>query len=172
VLAPTIGASLISPTIGASDVPLNPAFTWTPLPQATEYELVLAKDAAFTQPVAGTPVKVSQPAWQVSEELDYGTTYFWRVRASAPQPGSWSTVGIFTTIAKPQEPPVTQPTPTTSAPPQIVIIEPPQTTPPPITITQNAIIDYPTSPIIWVVIGIGTVLVIGLIILIVATRRR
>jgi hypothetical protein len=148
VRAPYSGVVLTAPNFGATSVPLRPGFTWGTIPGATEYELVLAKDASFSQVVAGTPVKVKSTAWQSPSELDYGTTYFWRVRAIAPVASDWGT-GVFTTESAPVPPPQPQLSP------------PPSTTPPAAQATP--------SYLLWMVIGI--ILVIALLVVIVRTGR-
>jgi len=44
-------------------------------------------------------------AWQYDTELDYNTTYYWKVRAIGSDTYSpWSDTGIFTTIPEPTTP--------------------------------------------------------------------
>ena len=145
---PYAGPILTGPAGGAQDV--NPAlvgFSWAPVPGATEYQVIVATDAALTATVGGTPATVTGNSYQVTG-LDYGTTYFWAVMAVEPTVSPQNT-GTFTTMTE-AAPPVTvepQPTPT--------IIMP----------------DTSTPAYIWAVIVIGAVLVIAVIILIVRTRR-
>jgi len=147
VAAPHEGAQLLGPIGGATNVSLNPGFSWTPIAGATEYEFILATDSALTQTVEGTPVYVPDPAWQVpAGTLEYSTVYFWAVSASKPTTSSQS-VGSFTTMAEPVEP----------TPP--IVIEP---TPP----TPQIVPGY-----IYAIIGVGAVLVIVVLVLIVRTRR-
>ena len=73
---------LVRPT--AEEAVLNPqaAFEWTPVLDANgvEYELEIANDAAFAQPVY-TRVGLHLPHWVVpAGNLQYGHSYFWRVR--------------------------------------------------------------------------------------------
>ena len=76
-------------------------FAWAAVAGATEYEFVLATDAALTNTVGDTPVKTPRLALLVSElELEYGSTYFWGVRVAAPTPGPW-TLAYFLTMDKP-----------------------------------------------------------------------
>jgi hypothetical protein len=148
VQQPYEGPILTSPASGAQNV--NPAlvgFSWASLSGATEYQIIVATDAALTNTVGGTPATVTGTSFQVTD-LEYGTTYFYSVMASKPTVSPQNT-GSFTTMMKP-EPPVTvepQPTPT--------IIMPAN----------------PTPAYIWAVIAIGAVLVIAVIVLIVRTRR-
>jgi len=147
IAAPHEGAQLLGPIAGATNVSLNPPFSWTPISGATEYEFILATDSALTQTVEGTPVYVPDPAWQVpAGTLEYSTSYFWGVRATKPTMSPQS-IGSFTTMAEPVEP----------APP--FVIEP---TPP----TPQIVPGY-----IYAIIGVGAVLVIVVLVLIVRTRR-
>jgi len=141
------GPILLGPQRGAMDVSLTPGFSWAPISGATEYEFTLATDAALANAIEGTPVTVTQPSWQVpAGSLEYSTTYFWSVKASAPTSSPLS-IGTFITMAEPVEP----------LPP--VVIEP---TPPPAQIAPAYI---------WGIIGIGAILVIVVLALIVRTRR-
>jgi len=146
VRAPYSGPLLVAPMFGATNAPQKPAFTWGMMLGATEYEFVLAKDAGLIQIVAGTPVRVKSTAWQCPSELDYGTTYFWRVRAITPAASDWSPVASFTTMAKPASPP---PAPPPSPPPAPEPLAP--------------------SYLLWLMVSISTMLIIGLIVLIVRT---
>jgi len=146
VQQPHAGPVLLGPQGGATDVSLTPGFSWAPISGATEYEFILATDAGLTNTVAGTPVTVTSPAFQVTEPLEYSTTYFWAVRAIAPTQSPRS-IGTFTTMAEPVEP----------TPP--VVVEP---TPP----APQIVPGY-----IYAIIGVGAVLVIAVLVLIVRTRR-
>jgi len=166
------GLTLTSPNFGAAGLPTNPAFTWAPAVGTSEYELVLSRDAGFSQPVAGTPVITSHPAWQYPGKLDYDTTYFWRVRAAAPAKSEWSAAGSFTTMSPLEETPSPEgqtPTVSVAEPLVEVIISPPVTAPP--STTGPAPRPLIPQPLFWLMIGIGTALVIALISLIVASRR-
>ncbi|MBW2675026.1 MAG: hypothetical protein JRD89_16710, partial [Deltaproteobacteria bacterium] len=158
--APTI----LQPALGAEDVSIRPTFTWTEVPGAT-YEFVLAEDLGLEDPfeIIDYSATADINAHVAREELKYSTTYYWRVRAVVDgKPGPWVT-GLFTTMAKPEEPPppvevVQQPPPPA---PEITLEIPPS--PPPV----QVIPDY----LLWVIIAVGAVLVIAVIVLIVRTRR-
>lgn len=145
---PYAGPILTGPAGGAQDVnPTLVGFSWAPVPGATEYQVIVATDAALTATVGGTPATVTGNSYQVTG-LDYGTTYFWAVMAVEPTVSPQNT-GTFTTMME-GAPPVTvepQPTPTIVMP------------------------DTSTPAYIWAVIVIGAVLVIAVIVLIVRTRR-
>jgi len=81
LLSPTSGAGLC-----ASDVPLRPVFQWTGLVDATNYEFQVSTNAEFTAVVSGldktgTSALDAQTAYSSTVSLSEGTNYFWRVRA-------------------------------------------------------------------------------------------
>jgi len=153
--APYSGPLLLAPISGVTNAPRKPAFTWAMVPGATEYELVLAKDAGLTQIVAGTPVRVQNTAWQCPSELDYGTIYFWRVRAIVPVASDWSPVSSFTTEAKSA---ITTPVPLPSAPSTSLPLSPPPAPEPIIPLY-----------LLWLMVSISTIMIITLIVLIIRT---
>jgi hypothetical protein len=133
-----------SPECGAEDITLTPNFSWSTVIGATGYEIEVATDEDFTNIVAsGAP---SIEAWDCTVELDYSTTYYWRVRAVKNGVYSGWTYCLFSTMDEPE------PTP---EPVEPVVIEEKEITP----------------TWIWVIIGIGGALTIAVIILIVTTRR-
>jgi hypothetical protein len=100
----------------------------------TRYQFVLSANATMTSTIIDTAVE--NAGFAVTENLDYGSTYFWKVRATEPAESGWSTLAHFTVVKKPAEPvppviiqqvpPVVTNTPTTP-PPQTVIVSPPPT---------------------------------------------
>jgi trimeric autotransporter adhesin len=149
IQAPQAGAQILGPA-GGSTTTLSPGFSWAPVSGATEYEFILATDAAMTQTLAGTPTMVASPAFSLDSDLDYSTTYFWAVKSTQPSTGVQS-IGTFTTMAEP-----TEATP--------IVIEQP---------TGPATEAAPAIPAaaVWAVIVIGAVLVVAVLVLIVRTRR-
>lgn len=145
-----LGPQLMAPSFAAVNTQLTPAFTWSAVSGASEYELILATDTGFTQLVAGTPLRVSGTAWQCPGELDYDTTYFWRVRATEPVPGDWSATASFTTMAEPDS--------------MSAASQPSSNT---VTLSEPLISSY----LVWLIIGISALLVIGLVVLIIRTGR-
>jgi hypothetical protein len=159
VQAPNIGPTLLGPQPGSTGVSVTPGFSWTPIAGATEYEFILASDAALTSPIEGTPVYVTEPSWEVpAGTLEYNTTYFWGVRVSKPTQGPRS-IGTFTTIGEGVEKYTCQYCG--------------------LTFDTRAELDAhikaahaPTTPLyIWIVIAVGAILVIAVIWLIFSTRR-
>jgi hypothetical protein len=120
-----------------------------------EYQLMVADDASFTSPIVA--ISVNNTGYVMTEELEYGNTYFWRVRSLLPIEGAWSTVASFTIKKAPSE-----------ASPSVIVQSP--------TLTQQIVLTLAPSgqpsidPIfIWVIIGIGSILVIAILILIIKT---
>jgi hypothetical protein len=140
-----------SPSAGATNVPIRPAFAWQPGDLATAYEFMLARDSEFTSVVVamtGTNA-LPTPVWGCDRDLDYSTTYFWRVRAvNATGSSEWGT-GVFTTRAAPAAP-----------------LPPPSTTTLPSASTPTV-----SSYLIWVAIGLGVMLFVVLLVFIVRTAR-
>jgi hypothetical protein len=133
-----------SPLCGEEDVTLTPNFSWLAVTGATSYEIEVSLTEDFATLVAsGTP---TINAWDGIPQLDYSTTYYWRVRAVKDGVYSGWTYCLFSTLDEPE------PTP---EPVEPVIIEETEITP----------------TWIWVIIGIGGALTIAVIILIVTTRR-
>jgi len=141
-----LGVQPLGPTPGATGVPLSPGFTWSPYAKSTRYEFKLAKDAGMTDIIA--EAKVSTTGYKYDGTLANNTTFFWMVRGIEPTSSDWSPVASFTTEKKEREP----------TPP--VVIEP---TPPAEPVVSQTMI--------YVIIGVGVVLVIAVIVLIVRTRR-
>jgi hypothetical protein len=133
-----------SPECGAENITLTPNFSWSAVVGATSYEIEVSLTEDFASVLAsGTP---TINAWDGVPELDYATTYYWRVRAAQGSVYSGWTYCLFSTIDEPIPP-----------------AEPVE----PVDVTINEI----TPTWIWVIIGIGGALTIVVIILIVTTRR-
>lgn len=79
---------------------IRPAFQWSAVDGGESYELVVATDAFFTNQVIN---RLNEPAtvWQPETNLDYNTTYYWRVRAAGTP--AWSDTGVFITEPAPAQ---------------------------------------------------------------------
>lgn len=95
LLAEEAGLTMLSPE-DSSTTSLRPTFKWAAMPDVTEYEFILATDAALTKTVANTPAKVTEASFQVISDLQPDTTYFWAVRKIKPTVGQQS-IGTFKT---------------------------------------------------------------------------
>lgn len=102
----------VAPLPGATNVPIRPLFQWNPADQVTGYELIVARDSGFVAVVVARTGRESLPtaAWACDRDLEYGTTYYWKVRAVSPTSYSQWATGIFTTEpASPTPPPPSPP---------------------------------------------------------------
>lgn len=150
--SPLTAPSGIAPSPGATNVSIKPAFQWNAADWATGYEFVLARDSGFVDVVIVMTGDKALPitAWADDRNLDYDTTYFWKVRAISPTSHSEWAVSVFTTE---------------TAPPSLPLPQPPPPSPVPL----------PSSPFklmyIWAIIGIGVALIISLLVVIVRTSR-
>jgi photosystem II stability/assembly factor-like uncharacterized protein len=119
----SIAPELLNPEAGASGIPLTPVFQWSDVAGADSYELIVSTDASFGNP---TILKVGDyalpsTAWECNINLNYDTTYYWKIRAiSSDTYSAWSAVSAFTTEPSPlppEEPEETQELPAASPPP-------------------------------------------------------
>jgi hypothetical protein len=168
VTAATFEVELITPAVGAEDVSLSPIFTWTEPEDALSYEFEIADESSFD--ILFYSASSDLAAHKAREELDYNTTYYWRVRAvtgsALTDRGPYET-GIFTTMSEPapEAPPIVIEEQPPAPAPEIILNVPPTQVEVPAPV--QAIPDY----LLWVIIAVGGVLVIALIVLIVRTRR-
>jgi hypothetical protein len=154
--------TLQAPANGADRVSVRPTFVWTPVTGATTYELVVSDDPTFA--IITFSRTTSQPVFASDEQLAFDTVYYWRVRASAPPTAVTPfATGIFTTEERPvtatTTPGQTQPTVTTT-----------QTTFT-VTVPPGDQVEVIPPWMLWLIIGIGAILVIALLVLIIRTRR-
>ncbi len=89
---------IVAPEPGASGVNRTPGFSWTGFASTTLYEFELATDNSFTTLVARADL--DRTAYVYPGTLEWGETYFWRVRAVRPHPSEWA-VASFTVITRP-----------------------------------------------------------------------
>ena len=94
------------PENGSSDVSPSPGFSWIGFSDTTKYEFILSRDSDLTQIVVKEDVPTS--AYQCSGKLDWGTTYFWQVKALEPVLSEPAT-GTFTVMPEPQPAPLITP---------------------------------------------------------------
>jgi hypothetical protein len=127
----TIAPVLSTPEAGAVGVPTSPIFQWSTIADASRYELLVSTDAAFGNPTVAKLGDYALPstAWQCNINLNYDTTYYWKVRAiGSGTQSAWSAVGAFNTESPPadKEPLTITPTPqtVTSPPSSPPIVQP------------------------------------------------
>jgi len=157
----------LSPALGAYDVEIDPSFTWNAVAGADSYEFQIAEQTnvpgvdPYAIPFDVKIVEIN--GCRLIDSLKYETTYVWRVKAIKGSDESAWVNSFLTTMAEPAEP---------TPPVEIIQQEPTVINLPdwPDTIVQEqtpVIPDY----LLWVVVGVGAVLVIAVIVLIVRTRR-
>ncbi|MFC1978018.1 hypothetical protein ACFLWS_07145 [Chloroflexota bacterium] len=152
----------LSPVLGAGNVALRPAFTWDTAHGATGYEFVLARDSEFSDVIIAMTGENALPitVWVCDRDLDYSTTYFWKVRAiSATSHSGWVT-SVFTTVSKP-----------VAEPPPVVVEQALSPVPPPTEPSPEPTPKSPSYMLWWAAISVGTTLFIALLVLIVRTAR-
>jgi hypothetical protein len=90
------------PANEAENLPLKPLFEWNPADGAESYDLVVSPNSDFSDPVI-EQTDVTETEYQATVELDFLTTYYWKVRGvNAGGPGQWSEEFSFTTLDKPE----------------------------------------------------------------------
>ncbi len=91
-----------TPPDDATDLDRSIQLEWDAVDSAERYELVVSRDSTFVETILARQ-DVQATSFTISE-LDYETTYFWRVRAlNAGGEGPWSDVRRFTTKAEPSD---------------------------------------------------------------------
>lgn len=90
--------NLLTPANNATNVNRSPMFSWTPLAEASEYEFALARDDSFQQIVLSRTITEASLAYNA--ELDWGSRYYWQVRAIKPSISQSSPVFSFTVVTK------------------------------------------------------------------------
>jgi len=89
--------TLSSPADGASDILLQPTYSWQSATQAGAYKLEVASNNVFTDII--TTIQTDRASYKPSKVLDQLTTYYWRVTPSnACASGNTSAVYSFTTL--------------------------------------------------------------------------
>ncbi len=94
---PAAGPDLVAPADGAVDEPIRPTFEWMAAADALSYTLEVSDDPGFGS-IVYSASGLTGLAHVSSINLDYLTTYYWRVRANNPcGDGAYSAVWSFTT---------------------------------------------------------------------------
>jgi hypothetical protein len=96
IAAPDIPA-LVTPVNEATDVSTKPLLDWNAASRAETYQIQLASDSDFDAIVVNFD-ELDSTSYQITDELDPFTTYYWRVNAkNIGGTSSWSDVFSFTT---------------------------------------------------------------------------
>jgi hypothetical protein len=154
--------NILAPASGAQNVNLNPVFDWDPVAGATSYTIVVATDAAFTDVVCTADVPID--FWECDTTLEYDTTYYWEVFAnsSTGPPSSTPVNSVFHTLLGTAAPVFTCGICGLQFDTEAALTSH--------IASAHAAVEEATPIYIWVVIGIGAVLVIAVIVLIAKTR--
>jgi hypothetical protein len=196
--APALPAQPVIPANGGIGVTVLPTFSWNVIAGATNYEFVLGEDLTFA--IIDYSANTTSNIFVTKEQLAFSTTYYWRVRATSASTTSAWTIYSFTTVAKPvvpeqvwtcilgltfdSEEALKEHNDAVHAPPATVYICPVDGL---VFDAEQDLADHynkfhrsaelteptPVIPtyLLWIIVGIGAVLVISLIVLIVRTRR-
>lgn len=95
-VAPSVPA-LLTPPDGATDVPLQPQFTWSSAAGASDYIIEIATDEGFANVVDSATVP--DATYMPATPLDPGTLHYWRVSAQNACGDALSQVSTFQTQA-------------------------------------------------------------------------
>jgi hypothetical protein len=124
------------------DIELTPLLTWTNTVEATGFELMLAKNCDWSNPIlnltGSSALSSDSTCYAITQALEEGTNYCWKVRAingDTDTMSPWSDTGTFTTLVTP--------------------------------VKEEA----GTPMWVWVVIALSAVLLVGVVVLIIRTRR-
>ena len=94
------GPTLTGPDDGASDLDLQPTFTWDAIAGVGDYAIQIATDSDFTSLVFDTTVTAT--SFVPDTELATGTEYFWRIAGdNFCGVGAWGAPRSFTTRLEP-----------------------------------------------------------------------
>ncbi|MGM0589963.1 MAG: cadherin domain-containing protein [Bacteroidota bacterium] len=101
IIAPPEQVTLTSPGEEEGSVILQPTLSWEKTDRAWEYEIEVADNPDFIEPLA-TGSELTEREFSLDRNLDYYGTYYWRVRAhNVGGIGAWSEGGVFITKAAP-----------------------------------------------------------------------
>ena len=166
-------APLLSVPAAGAITTIKPIFQWSTIISADKYDLLVAKDNAFSEVVIDRTGDnaLSSNAWESEISLENDTTYYWKVKARSDKSfGAWSAVSVFTTESALLTTATTEkPVLMTNPPPQqvtTVLVD--------LTNTQQPVnVNINIPP--WVIYGGGALLAVVLItlaVLVVTSIRR
>jgi mannan endo-1,4-beta-mannosidase len=105
--APVTGApaafGIVSPAAGATEVIGPDSFSWKPAEGVGYYTVTVSRNADLTDPEI-TATGLPEPAYDLPQGLDAGTTWYWGVRATNAAGSTSTPVASFTTRAVPTAP--------------------------------------------------------------------
>jgi hypothetical protein len=99
----------LSPSNGACGIPVQVSFAWDTVSGATSYDFEICIFPVFSKAAGVIQKKLLNTYVGLDTPLEYGTTYYWRVRAvGSGGPGDW-VESSFTTVDEPAIPTVSAP---------------------------------------------------------------
>lgn len=97
ISGPPAQVSLTFPENNEENISLNPELNWEDTEGAETYRVQLDQDSGFSDPLVDES-DLQDTQFEVENELDNLTTYYWRVQATNPEgDGDWSETYAFTT---------------------------------------------------------------------------
>lgn len=109
VVNPPVGdVTLTAPADNATDVGILPTFTWQAAANAVNYTLVFADNENFTN--AEELDGITGTSLTMTDELEYGTTYYWKVTAIGAGTDNAKTSSVFSFTTEEEEIDVEEPT--------------------------------------------------------------
>ncbi len=114
--------SLITPVDTLAGVPSPINFTWDAVLFATKYLLEIATADEFGDGTIAYIADIPEASYTYTPELDYNTTYFWRVTASNLLPGLPSEISSFTTAQIPHTSPIVITGPDAAVPQDLTVL--------------------------------------------------
>jgi hypothetical protein len=89
-----------TPADGSTEYPVKPlSFSWSDYHGTTKYQFILAKDAQLHDIIVDD--FASTTAYAVKDSLEYGTGYYWQVRAVEPVLSDAGAIFTFHTVRAP-----------------------------------------------------------------------
>jgi len=93
----TIRTQIVSPANNSIEQPIKPTISWRKVSSAKSYQLQLASDDGFQNIITNTTL--SDSIFTITENLDFSSSYFVRVRwSNATKTSNWSDVVSFSTV--------------------------------------------------------------------------
>jgi hypothetical protein len=168
----TLGESnnepLLSVPAAGARTTIKPVFQWSTIVSADRYDLLVAKDAAFSNIVVDKTGEnaLYSNAWESDINLENDTMYYWKTRTRSDDGiGTWSAVSVFVTEAASL--PVTSASKALS--PTDLLSQQTQTTAPPVNL--NVRLNIP----LWVIylgVALLAIIAIMLVMLVITTIKQ
>ncbi|MFC3193407.1 hypothetical protein ACFODZ_04020 [Marinicella sediminis] len=92
-------SALTDPLDAATNVPLQPSFSWSADPNSTDYLIEVATDSGFNNVIISEQLDTN--SYDVTTDLDSSTEYFWRITTLNGCGNAVSSTSSFTTLALP-----------------------------------------------------------------------